>query len=68
MPDDLTHRQAQVARYVAIGFSDKRIAEALGIHKETVGYHVGQIVKAWKLDPSLNIRVQITHRYLNAAA
>lgn len=63
----LTSRQEQVARYVAIGFSDKRIAQALEIDAETVGFHIGRIAKKWNLDPTLNIRVQITHRFLSAA-
>lgn len=67
MNPELTKRQEQVARYVAIGWTDKRIAQALGVCEETVGYHVGKIVLAWGLDPNLNIRVQIAHRYLNAA-
>lgn len=63
----LTSRQEQVARYVAIGFSDKLIAKTLEMSEGTVSYHIGNIVKAWKLDPQRNIRVQITQRLLNVA-
>lgn len=67
MPDSLTSRQEQVARYVAIGFSDARIAAALEISEGTVSYHIGQIKAAWHLDPTRNIRVQITQRFLKSA-
>lgn len=63
----LTDRQEQVARYVAVGFSDKLIARALGISEDTVTYHIAQIVEKWNLDRTLNFRVQITHRFLTAA-
>ncbi len=64
---DLTSRQQQVARYVAVGFSDKRIARALSMSEHTVAYHIKGIAKTWCLDPNLNTRVQIAHRFLNAA-
>lgn len=65
--NDLNTRQEQVARYVAIGFSDARIAAALEISEGTVAYHIGKITEIWRLDRSRNIRVQITQRLLSAA-
>lgn len=63
----LTDRQQQVAELVADGLPDKQIARALGIDEETVGYHIGRIVKVWNLDRSRNVRVQIAHRILRVA-
>jgi DNA-binding NarL/FixJ family response regulator len=56
----LTRKQLDVARLVADGHSDKRIASLLSISEGTVGYRVAAIVRRWRLDPTRNIRVQIT--------
>lgn len=61
---DLSTRQLTVARYIAQGFTDKQIGALMGRSEATVAYHVSGIVKAWHLNPSRNIRVQITHRVL----
>lgn len=39
----LTHRQQEVLRYLAKGYSNSRIAEALGITKQTAKAHVSDI-------------------------
>jgi len=64
----LSPRQRIIATLVATGLSDKQIAARLGIHEGTVGHHVGQIARVWKLDPTLNVRIQITHRIIDTAA
>lgn len=63
----LTQRQQQVARYVALGWTDMKIAKALEVGEDTVRYHIDEIVRRWALDRSKNIRVQIAHRFLEAA-
>lgn len=63
-PRPLSPRQRIIATLVAAGLSDKQIAGRLGMATETVGYHVGRIAAAWKLDSQLNFRVQITHRVI----
>lgn len=62
MTDSLTDRQQEVARLVAQGYTDKQIGAELGLSPRTIEYHVSQIVKRWKLDVSLNVRVQITNK------
>lgn len=64
--DTLTPRQQRIAALISDGFSDKEIATLELIDEETVGYHVGRIAGLLKLDPSKNIRVQITRFYLAA--
>lgn len=60
----LTNRKQAIARYVAQGFSDKRIAAMTGLSSETVAYHLKGIARIWRLDAAKNIRVQITHRVM----
>jgi DNA-binding NarL/FixJ family response regulator len=64
----LSPRQRIIATLVAAGLSDKQIAARLGIHEGTVGHHVGLIAKVWRLNPTLNLRIQITHRVIDSAA
>lgn len=65
MTTELTDRQQRIAALISDGFSDKEIATLEMISDETVGYHVARIVKLWHLNPSKNIRVQITKRWLD---
>ncbi len=65
-PRGLSARQRIIATLVAAGLSDKQIAARLGIGPDVVGYHVGRIVKVWKLDSQLNFRVQIAHRVIQS--
>ena len=41
----LTHREYQVLRHIALGLSNKEIAESLGISVETVKEHVQNILR-----------------------
>lgn len=68
MSRPLSPRQRIIATLVAAGLSDKQIAARLSIDTETVGYHVGRIAALWRLDKTLNIRIQITHRVIESAA
>lgn len=68
MSRTLSPRQRIIATLIAAGLSDKQIAARLGIHEGTVGHHVGLIAQRWQLDPTLNIRIQITHRVIQSAA
>ena len=64
---ELTDRQQRIAALIADGFADKEIATLEQISEGTVSYHVARIVKLWHLDPSRNVRVQITKRWTKAA-
>lgn len=64
----LSPRQRIIATLVAAGLSDKQIAARLQIAEGTVGHHVGRIASLWQLDPTLNLRIQITHRVIQNAA
>lgn len=57
----------EVAELVAEGLTDKQIAGQLQISTRTVAYHIDRLCTDWDIDRSLNIRVQITRRVLNAA-
>jgi DNA-binding NarL/FixJ family response regulator len=43
-PDDLTPRETDVLRQLALGRSNKEIGEALGIGEQTVKSHVGHVL------------------------
>ena len=43
-PDDLTDREREVLRHLALGESNKAIAEVLCVSEETVKTHVGHIL------------------------
>jgi DNA-binding CsgD family transcriptional regulator len=60
----LTDRQRRIAALISDGFSDKEIAQLEVIDPETVGYHIGQIVKRLNLNRSRNFRVQITRAFV----
>lgn len=62
---DLTRKQLDVAKLVAAGYSDKRIAALLSISEGTVAYRISAIMRQWRLDPSRNVRVQITRVVLS---
>jgi DNA-binding NarL/FixJ family response regulator len=44
VPDDLTAREVEVLRHLALGRSNKEIANALSITEETVKTHVGNVL------------------------
>jgi DNA-binding NarL/FixJ family response regulator len=43
-PEELTPRETEVLRHVALGLSNKAIAEALSISEETVKTHMGNVL------------------------
>ena len=48
--DDLTPREADVLRHLALGRSNKEIADALGVSEETVKTHVGHVLAKLHVD------------------
>ncbi len=48
--DDLTPREAEVLRHLALGRSNRDIADALGIGDETVKTHVGHLLAKLQVD------------------
>lgn len=44
MPEELTPRETEVLRQVALGLSNRAIADALSISEETVKTHVGNVL------------------------
>lgn len=67
-PNGLTPQQARVAIMVAAGETDKAIAEHLGVHVQTVRFHIRRIAIAWELDPAKVTRIQIAQRVPKTAA
>jgi len=49
----LTRRQRQVLELKSIGFTTAQIAEALGISRRSVSYHLGQLRQKLKEDASV---------------
>ena len=62
--DELTEREAQIARLAAAGLSNRRIGERLYISHRTVGYHLGKVFN--KLD--VDNRAQLHAVLADAAA
>jgi DNA-binding CsgD family transcriptional regulator len=48
--DDLTEREAQIARLAAAGYSNRQIGEELYISHRTVGYHLGKVFTKLAVD------------------
>jgi DNA-binding CsgD family transcriptional regulator len=48
--DDLTAREAQIARLAAAGLSNRQIGERLYISHRTVGYHLGKVFNKLDVD------------------
>lgn len=65
--DGLTARQLEIGRLVADGWTDAQIAERIGIHVQSVRYHIWRIVSKWDLDGEKNVRVLIAQRITSAA-
>jgi DNA-binding NarL/FixJ family response regulator len=61
--DELTEREAQIARLAAAGLSNRRIGQRLYISHRTVGYHLAKVF--YKLD--VDNRAQL-HAVLGEAA
>jgi predicted ATPase/DNA-binding CsgD family transcriptional regulator/DNA-binding XRE family transcriptional regulator len=53
--DGLTDRELDVARLIAQGYSNRQIAEALGLSERTVGAHVGNILTKLGLRSRLQV-------------
>jgi DNA-binding NarL/FixJ family response regulator len=64
--DDLTPRERDVLRQLALGRSNKDIAEALFIAEETVKTHVGHVLAKLHVDNRAQATVQALKRGLIA--
>ena len=59
LPKPLTPRQREIAELVAGGYSDKQIASAVGLHENTVGWHITRIGVKLGVHHDRSVRVQI---------
>lgn len=55
----MSHRQLEVAQFVADGLSNKQIARRLGISARRVHAHVTALAFLAGVDPQKNTRVQL---------
>ena len=62
--DDLTPREVEVLRHVALGRSNKEIAGALSISEETVKTHVGKVLSKLQVENRAQAIVQALKRGL----
>jgi two-component system, NarL family, response regulator LiaR len=63
-PDDLTERERDVLRHLALGESNKAIADALCVSEETVKTHVGHILSKLGVENRAQAVVQALKRGL----
>lgn len=63
-PDELTPREGQVLRHLALGESNRAIAGALGVSEETVKTHVGNVLSKLQVDNRAQAAVQALKRGL----
>lgn len=63
----LSPRQRSVAHLIAQAYTDKQIADKLGIAEKTVKYHSWKIGVRLDLDPTRNRRVLIANLFRDAA-
>jgi NarL family two-component system response regulator LiaR len=63
-PDDLTSREVEVLRQLALGLANKEIARALSISEETVKSHVGNVLGKLNVENRSQAIVQALKRRL----
>jgi two-component system, NarL family, response regulator LiaR len=63
-PDDLTPREVEVLRQLALGRANKEIAQALSISEETVKSHVGNVLGKLQVENRSQAIVQALKRRL----
>jgi DNA-binding NarL/FixJ family response regulator len=63
-PDDLTPREVEVLRQLALGRANKEIAHALSISEETVKSHVGNVLGKLQVENRSQAIVQALKRRL----
>ena len=63
-PDDLTPREVEVLRQLALGRANKEIAHALSISEETVNSHVGNVLSKLHVENRSQAIVQALKRRL----
>jgi DNA-binding CsgD family transcriptional regulator len=57
----LTAREREVARLIAAGLSNRRIAAALAISGRTVEWHVARILRKLRLESRVQIAIWAVH-------
>ena len=63
-PEDLTPREIEVLRQLALGLANKEIAHALSISEETVKSHVGNLLGKLQVENRSQAIVQALKRHL----
>jgi NarL family two-component system response regulator LiaR len=63
-PEDLTPREIEVLRQLALGLANKEIAQALSISEETVKSHVGNLLGKLQVENRSQAIVQALKRHL----
>jgi len=63
-PEDLTPREIEVLRQLALGLANKEIAHALSISEETVKSHVGSLLGKLQVENRSQAIVQALKRHL----
>jgi two-component system, NarL family, response regulator LiaR len=63
-PEDLTPRELDVLRQIALGRSNREVAESLGIGEETVKTHVGHVLGKLQVENRAQAIVQVLKRGL----
>jgi hypothetical protein len=63
-PDEVPAKALEIVALVAQGYTNKQIAPMVGIHYESVEYHVKRTARLWRLDPTKEARVMIARRVL----
>jgi NarL family two-component system response regulator LiaR len=64
--DDLTPREIEVLRYIALGLSNKEIAAALDVGEETIKTHVGHVLAKLQVESRGQATAQALKRGLVA--
>jgi len=63
-PDELTARESDVLRHLAVGASNRTIATALGVSEETVKTHVANVLSKLQVENRAQAAVQALKRGL----
>ena len=61
-PGDLTPRETEVLRHVALGLSNREIGTALGVSEETIKTHVTHVLAKLEVDNRAQATVQALKR------
>ena len=57
---EITERELEVLRYVAMGYTNQEIADALGINVNTIKFHVGNLTSKSGVNSRLDLAILAT--------